>query len=161
MAKTHHAIIKNNLDFRISDLLLYLVKSTNYGVPEYAVFFRSLHFIPFRSKYYPKLTLDRSKESVQVRSPVQTISLHAGFSQWGVISPPPNSQAIELPLVVYPPQLVQYVLSYPPYLAAVSSIRKLRTSEEVVTTDSLNMDWQNYGFLYVKDLHCFGKRTGL
>jgi hypothetical protein len=57
------------------------------------------------------------------------------FLRWGVVSPTPNPQAGGPPLVGCPRLLIQYIRSYPPYLEAVSSIRKLRTRHAVVTWD--------------------------
>jgi hypothetical protein len=48
-----------------------------------------------------------------------------------------------------PRLLIQYIRSYPPYLEAVSSIRKLRTRHAVVTRDTpyeLQTTFQNKRF---------------
>jgi hypothetical protein len=51
----------------------------------------------------------------------------------------PNPQAGGPPLIAYPRLIIQYIRSYPPYLEAVSSIRKLRTRHAVPTWGPPNM----------------------
>jgi hypothetical protein len=60
----------------------------------------------------------------------------------GVFSPKPNPQAGGPPPVGCTRLLIQYILSYPPYLETVSSIRNLRTRHAVVTGDTLNLGLQ-------------------
>jgi hypothetical protein len=62
------------------------------------------------------------------------------FLRWGVVSHPPNPQAVGPPPVGSPRLLIQYIRSYPPYQEAVSSIHNVRTRHAVVTKDLLNMD---------------------
>jgi hypothetical protein len=52
----------------------------------------------------------------------------------------PNPQAGGPPYVGCRRLLIQYILSCPPYLEAVSSIRNLRTRHAVVTTDPPNIE---------------------
>jgi hypothetical protein len=59
---------------------------------------------------------------------------------WGVVSPPPNPQAGGPPTFGCPRLLIQYILSYPPYLEAVTFVHNPRTRHTVVTVDPLNMD---------------------
>jgi hypothetical protein len=80
-----------------------------------------------------------SKESVQVRGLLWHF-VTTFFLRRGVVSLTPNSQAGEPSLVGYPVLLIQCILSYPPYLEAVSSIRNLRTRHAVVTRDPPNME---------------------
>jgi hypothetical protein len=62
------------------------------------------------------------------------------FLRWALVSPTPNHQAGGPPLVGCPRLLIQYVRSYPTYTEAASSIPKLRTRPNTVTTAPLNLD---------------------
>jgi hypothetical protein len=62
------------------------------------------------------------------------------FLRWGVVSPNLNPQAGLPPLVDCPWLLIQYILSYPPYMEAFSSIPNLRTRHAVVTRDLIYTD---------------------
>ena len=53
------------------------------------------------------------------------------FTRWWVISPSTNSQAREMPLIVSPRLLIQYIRRYPPYLEAFSSRCNIRTRHTV------------------------------
>jgi hypothetical protein len=56
-----------------------------------------------------------------------------------VVSPPPNPQAGGPPTVGCSRLLIQHIRSYPPYLEAVSCIRKPRTRHAVMTVEPFNM----------------------
>jgi hypothetical protein len=73
-----------------------------------------------------------SKESVQVRGFLWSF-VTGLFSSARPCHPTPNTQAGGSPLVGCPRLLIQYILSYPQHLAAVSSICNLRTRHAVVT----------------------------
>jgi hypothetical protein len=62
------------------------------------------------------------------------------FLRWGIVIPTPNPQAGGPPLFGSPRLLIQYILSHPPYLEGVFSIRNLRTPHAVVTRDPPNME---------------------
>jgi hypothetical protein len=61
-----------------------------------------------------------------------------GFSL-GVVSPTPSPQAGGPPPARCLRLLIQYILTFPPYLEAVSFISNLRMHHAVVTGDPLNM----------------------
>jgi hypothetical protein len=89
-------------------------------------------------------TLGRlSKEPVQLRGPLWHV-VTSLFLRWGVLSPTPNSQAGGPPLVGCPRLLILYILSYLPYLEAVSSICNLRTRHAVVTRDPPNTVYRGH-----------------
>jgi len=52
---------------------------------------------------------------------------------WGVVSISLNYQPVRPLLISRPGLLIQYILSYAPYLEAVSFIRKLETPSAIVT----------------------------
>jgi hypothetical protein len=58
---------------------------------------------------------------------------------YGELLPTPNPQTGGPPPVGCPRLLIEYILSYPPYLEGVSSIHNLRTHHAVVTRDPPNI----------------------
>jgi hypothetical protein len=69
-----------------------------------------------------------------------------------LLAPRPTPQVGELFTVGCLRLLIQYILSYPPYLVAVSSIRNRRMRHGVVTRDPLNTETyiRNFRNLIVK-----------
>jgi hypothetical protein len=74
--------------------------------------------------------------------------------RWDTVSPLPQSkyQAAGQLLDGCPRLLIQYILSYPPYLEAVSSIRNLRT-HHAVTSDTLSKDVKKHNLKDVWETH--------
>jgi hypothetical protein len=57
-----------------------------------------------------------------------------GFSQWGTVSLPPNTQTGGLPFVHCLKLLIQYIHSFLPYMETLSSIHNLTTYHETHLT---------------------------
>jgi hypothetical protein len=88
--------------------------------------------------------LGRAKESVRVRGALKHFVTNY-FFKVRCCSPTPNPQARGPPLVICARLLVQYILSYPSYLEAFSSIRNLRTRHAVKTCDNVHDKVRNEG----------------
>jgi hypothetical protein len=80
------------------------------------------------------------------RGPVKHFVTSRSYLLWGVVSPLPNSQAEEPPLVVCSRLLIQYIPSYLSYLDAFLSIKKQRAYHAVVTGTHLTWPVTPRGF---------------
>jgi hypothetical protein len=91
--------------------------------------------------FQPKFLTHFSSPPCAVHAPRPCVTFRnmLVFLRWGVVSPPPNPQAGEPPLVGCPRLFIQYIRNDRPHLEAFSSIRKLRTCHTVVTSDPLNV----------------------